>query len=90
MHGTRLGDKRSLEQLLRKATRIPLSTLRNAPLDEFGVDDRMSWAKDLETKHGKHKAYCLLGLFGVSMVPIYGKGVDRAFTTLKEEIEGGT
>jgi hypothetical protein len=43
----------------------------------------MSWAKDRQKKHGAHKAYCLLGLFGVSMVPIHGEGVDRAFMTLK-------
>jgi hypothetical protein len=85
-HGTRLGDKESVEQLLYEVTQIPLPALRNAPLDEFGVDERMSWAKDRKTKHGEDKAYCLLGLFGVSMLPNYGEGVDRAFTRLQKEI----
>ncbi|KAF3031160.1 hypothetical protein E8E12_001151, partial [Didymella heteroderae] len=88
LHGTRLGDKQSLEQLLHEVTQIPLPALRNAPLDEFGVDERMSWAKHRKTKHGEDRAYCLLGLFGVSMVPNYGEGVDRAFTRLQKEIQG--
>jgi hypothetical protein len=88
-HGTRIGDKRSLEQLLREVTKIPLPALRNAPLDEFGVGERMSWAKDRETKRGEDQAYCLLGLFGVSMLPNYGEGVERAFTRLQKEIQGG-
>jgi hypothetical protein len=89
LHGTRLGDKKSLEQLLHEVTQIPLSALRNTPLDEFGVDERMSWAKDRETKYGEDKAYCLLGVFGVSMVPNYGEGMDRAFVRLQKEIQGG-
>ncbi|KAJ4329679.1 hypothetical protein N0V87_010661, partial [Didymella glomerata] len=88
LHGTQLGDKKSLEQLLHEVTQIPLSALRNTPLDEFGVDERMFWAEGRETKHSEDRAYCLLGLFGVSMVPNYGEGVDRAFTRLQKEIQG--
>jgi hypothetical protein len=88
-YGTRLGDKDSLEQVLHEITKIPPRALRNAPLDEFSVDERMYWAEDRETKHGEDKAYSLLGLFGVSMAPIYGEGVDRAFERLQREIQGG-
>jgi hypothetical protein len=88
-HGTRLGDKESLEQVLHEITKIPPRALRNAPLDEFSVDERMFWAEDRETKHGEDKAYSLLGLFGVSMLPNYGEGVDRAFARLQREIQGG-
>ncbi|KAL1641224.1 hypothetical protein SLS61_010165, partial [Didymella pomorum] len=88
LHGTRLGDKKSLEQLLHEVTQIPLPALRIAPLDEFGVEGRMSWAKDRETKHGEDKAYCLLGLFGISVVPNYGEGLERAFVRLQKEIQG--
>jgi hypothetical protein len=86
---TRLGDKESLEQVLHEVTKIPPRALRNAPLDEFSVDERMSWAKDRKTKRGEDKAYSLLGLFGVSMVPNYGEGVDHAFARLQREIQGG-
>ncbi|KAH6134154.1 hypothetical protein HBI68_251490 [Parastagonospora nodorum] len=87
-HGTQLGDKESLVQVLHEVTKIPLRALRNTPLDEFSVDERMSWAKDRQTKRGEDKAYSLLGLFGVSMAPIYGEGVDRAFERLQREIQG--
>jgi hypothetical protein len=88
-HGTRLGDKESLKQVLHEVTKIPPRALRNAPLDEFSVEERMSWAEQRMTKHGEDKAYSLLGLFGVSMVPNYGEGVDRAFARLHKKSQGG-
>jgi hypothetical protein len=88
-HGTRLGDKESLVQVLHEVTNIPLRALRNAPLNEFSVDERMFWVEDRETKRGEDKAYSLLGLFGVSMVPNYGEGVDRAFARLQKELQDG-
>jgi hypothetical protein len=88
-HGTRLGDKESLEKVLHEVTKIPPRALRNAPLDEFSVEERMSWAEQRMTKHGEDKAYSLLGLFGVSMALIYGEGKDRAFARLQKEIQGG-
>jgi hypothetical protein len=88
-HGARLGDKESLEQVLHEVTQIPPRALRNAPLDEFSVEERMSWAEQRMTKHGEDKAYSLLGLFGVSMALIYGEGKDKAFARLQKEIQGG-
>jgi hypothetical protein len=87
--GTRLGDKESLEQVLHEVTKIPPRALRNAPLDEFSIDERMFWAEYRETKYEEDKAYSLLGLFSVSMLPNYGEGVDRAFARLQREIQGG-
>jgi hypothetical protein len=87
--GIRLGDKESLEQVLHEVTMIPPHALRNAPLGEFSVEERMSWAKDRETKRGEDKAYSLVGLFGASMVPNYGEGADNAFARLQKEIQGG-
>lgn len=88
-HSTRLGNKESLVQVLHEVTKIPLRALCNASLDDFSVTERMSWAKDRQTKRGEDKAYSLLGLFGVSMVPNYGEGVNRAFVRLQKEIQGG-
>jgi hypothetical protein len=87
--GIRLGDKESLEQVLHEITLIPPRALRKAPLNEFSVDERMSWAKDRETKRREDKAYSLLGLFGASMVPNCGEGVDNAFARLQKDIQGG-
>ncbi|KAH5622319.1 hypothetical protein HBI68_251460 [Parastagonospora nodorum] len=87
-HGTRLGDKESLEKVLHEVTKIPPRALRNAPLDEFSVEERMAWAEGRKTTHGEDKPYSLLGLFGVSMLPNYGEGVDRALARLQKEIQG--
>ncbi|KAH3993983.1 hypothetical protein HBI10_192570 [Parastagonospora nodorum] len=71
----------------RRVTKVPPYVLRNAPLDEFSVNERMSWAECRETKYGEDKAYTLLGLFGISMLPNYSEGVDRAFTRFQREIQ---
>ncbi|RYO82221.1 hypothetical protein DL766_006354 [Monosporascus sp. MC13-8B] len=84
--GQRLGDKNSLEQLLHEITRIAISALRGRALSEFTVDERMSWSQGRETKREEDRAYSLLGMFNVHLPPIYGEGVDNAFTRLREEI----
>ncbi len=45
----------------------------------------MKWAAYRETTRVEDKAYCLMGIFGVSMPLLYGEG-DRAFIRLQEEI----
>ena len=87
--GTRLGDKRSLEQQIHEITRIPVRALQGAPLAKFDIDERMSWAKMRKTKRGEDKAYSLLGLFNVSMPLLYGEGEEKAFRRLQKEIRGG-
>lgn len=81
-----IGNKRSLEQQIHEATKIPVSALRGAPPGDFTVEERMEWAKSRRTKRPEDGAYCLLGLFGVFMPLIYGEG-DNAFARLQEEIE---
>lgn len=65
--GRRLGDKRSLEQLVHKITSIPVEALQGCPLENFNVPDRMAWAKTRETTEPEGSAYCLLGIFDVLM-----------------------
>ena len=45
----------------------------------------MSWAANRQTTRTEDLAYCLLGLFGVSMPLLYGEGM-QAFRRLQEEI----
>lgn len=45
----------------------------------------MSWASHRVTTRVEDMAYCLLGIFDVSMPMLYGEG-DRAFLRLQEEI----
>ena len=50
------------------------------------VAQRMSWASQRKTSRGEDIAYCLLGLFGVSMPLLYGEGAANAFYRLQVEI----
>lgn len=45
----------------------------------------MSWASKRQKIRTEDKAYCLLGIFGISMPLLYGEG-GNAFTRLQEEI----
>ncbi|RYP66116.1 hypothetical protein DL769_006113 [Monosporascus sp. CRB-8-3] len=56
-----------------------------AELYEASVAQRMSWAAKRETTREEDIAYCLLGIFDVTMPMIYGEG-DKAFGRLQEEI----
>jgi hypothetical protein len=46
----------------------------------------MSWAAKRETTRKEDIAYCLLGIFRISMPIIYGGDGDQAFSRLQEEI----
>ncbi|KAK5099543.1 hypothetical protein LTR70_002444 [Exophiala xenobiotica] len=83
--GERLGDKNSLEQEIHEITQIPIAALRGAPLSKFTPDERMRWASHRNTGRPEDKAYCLLGIFDVSMPPVYGEK-EKAFVRLKDEI----
>lgn len=46
----------------------------------------MQWASKRKTQRPEDIAYCLLGIFNVSMLPIYGEGEAKALFRLKDEI----
>ncbi|KAJ9603762.1 hypothetical protein H2200_011948 [Cladophialophora chaetospira] len=83
--GERLGDKRTLEQMIHEITDIPTAALRGRPLSSFSAEERLHWVSRRQTTRSEDKAYCLLGIFDVAMPPIYGEG-DKAFVRLKDEI----
>ena len=85
--GELLGDKKVLEKLIHEITGIPLAALSGAPLSYFSVGERLRWATKRMTKRKEDKAYCLLGIFGVFMPPLYGEG-EYAFIRLRKEIGG--
>src|SRR5256714_11560830 len=85
--GQRLGDKKSLEQLIQEVTGIPVEALQGRPLENFSVSDRMSWAETRQTTEDEDSAYCLLGIFSVHMPLTYGEGKERALSRLQEELE---
>ncbi|KAI1357235.1 heterokaryon incompatibility protein-domain-containing protein [Xylaria arbuscula] len=83
--GQRLGDKKSLEQLLHDTTKISINALRGYPLSSFSVDERMSWSSGRDAKRPEDKAYSLLGIFDIHMPLIYGEGEEKALRRLRRE-----
>jgi hypothetical protein len=86
LEGTRLGDKRSMEEQIHEITSISIQALRGDPLSTFSVDERMSWATKRNTTREEDRAYSLLEIFDIYIPLIYGEG-KRAFIRLKEEID---
>jgi hypothetical protein len=63
-----------------------VEVFRGNPLTQFSIEERMLWAAERTAKCREDKAYCLLGIFGLHMPLIYGKGRENAFIRLEEEI----
>jgi hypothetical protein len=84
--GERLGSKLSLESIIHEITSITKNALRCDALTNFSIKERKSWAERRNTTIKEDGAYCLIGIFGVSMALIYGEGRDQAFRRLEDEI----
>ena len=83
----KLGDKSSLKHQIHEITNIPHSALQGELLSQFTVEERLRWIEHRETKLEEDKAYSLLGIFGVYILPIYGEGIATSFNRLQEEIQ---
>ncbi|KAF5363082.1 hypothetical protein D9758_012628 [Tetrapyrgos nigripes] len=83
---TKIGTRWSLRDLISVVTTIPVDVLEGRSIDEYSVAQKMSWAAHRQTTRPEDEAYCLMGIFGVSMSPIYGEGGEKAFMRLQREI----
>jgi hypothetical protein len=83
--GVCLGSKATLQQLITEITNIPREALEGRPLSMFSTQQIMSWANGRLTTRVEDKAYCLLGILGVSMIPNYGEG-EKAKARLHEQV----
>ena len=81
----RLGDKSSLRQQIYEITNISHSALQGDPLSQFSVEERLRWIEHRQTKLEEDKAYSLLGIFDVYILPIYGEGTASALRRLLDE-----
>ncbi|PYH75264.1 CMGC protein kinase [Aspergillus vadensis CBS 113365] len=81
-----LGTKAIRSGIIDRKFGIPRRFLQGTRLSEASIAQRMSWASNRVTKREEDIAYCLLGIFDVTMPMIYGEGADRAFTRLQQEI----
>ena len=84
--GNRLGDKKSLENLIHEITGISLKALQGQPLSEFTKLELLSWTNGRETKIKEDEVYSLLGMFGVTMAMNYGEGTRNAYRRLFEQV----
>lgn len=53
---------------------------------QHSIAGRFSWASNRETTREEDVAYCLLGIFNVHLLHLYGEGETRAFIRLQDEI----
>ncbi|KAM5537349.1 hypothetical protein V8D89_009079 [Ganoderma adspersum] len=75
----------TLQELL--APKIPTRVLSlNEDMTDVSVAERMSWAASRQTTRPEDEAYCLMGIFGINMAPLYGEGSTEAFWRLQEGI----
>lgn len=71
--------------VIQETTQIPRQiSLGVGELYTASVARRMSWAAQRETKRAEDLAYCLLGVFGITMLMIYGEGGKEAFSSRAE------
>lgn len=87
----RLGSKRDLSSVISRATGINKRVLRGeVSIDSTSIAQRMSWAAGRKTRRPEDRSYCLMGLFQINMVMLYGEGAVKAFLRLQEEIMRST
>jgi hypothetical protein len=84
--GVRLGDKKTLQRQITTITGIAVEALRGQQLSTFSVEERLLWAEKRQTTEEEDKAYCLLGIFEISLPVINGEGQLRAMRRLEREI----
>lgn len=81
-----VGKRSELKTLISDITGVDRAVLTDCRiLYSIPVAERMSWASKRDTTRTEDIAYCLLGIFDISMPMLYGEG-DRAFIRLQEEI----
>ncbi|KAL6914916.1 hypothetical protein FSST1_012676 [Fusarium sambucinum] len=80
-----IGTRNDLSKEIGKITNIPRGFLVGCDFHKASVAQRMSWAANRKTKRKEDMAYCLLGIFNISMSMIYGEG-DKAFERLQLKI----
>lgn len=82
----KIGDKQSLAEEIHAVTDVPITALSGLPLSQFDWRERMEWARRRSTKKEEDQAYCLMGIFEVNMIAMYGEGREEAFRRLKHKI----
>ncbi|KAK7442454.1 37S ribosomal protein S22 [Stygiomarasmius scandens] len=78
-----LGDKHALKTDITLVTDIGPDVLEGkTAIQDIDVRTKMQWALARETTIPVDKAYCLMGILGVSIDPDYGENIHTAFKRL--------
>ena len=80
-----LVTREDLRGIISECTQISIEVLQGQPLSSICIATKMSWAAARLTTRTEDMAYCLLGLFNISMPILYGEG-HNAFFRLQQEI----
>lgn len=73
------------QDVLERTTEVPREDLVSFKVGTRDVRTRLRWAARRTTTKIEDMAYCLLGIFDISLPAMYGEG-PRAFTRLQEEL----
>ncbi|KAI1360165.1 heterokaryon incompatibility protein-domain-containing protein [Xylaria arbuscula] len=86
--GELLGKKATLASEVHEITGVPYAALADSNLDfkRFPIKERLQWAQGRVTKRREDKAYCLLGILGVSIYFTYGEG-ENTWRRLMRELD---
>lgn len=86
-----LGSRYDFRDQIHTLTGVVVSAVSGASLDDFGVDEKISWQSGQRTIWKEYRAdwmaEWMLGMFSVVVPLIYGKGEGNAFRQLKKGIE---
>ncbi len=85
--GNFLGDKCSLGNLIYDITKIPVAILQSGDLSTVSNEEKFRWAASRETTRAEDSAYCLMGIFDVSIPVLYGEEREKAERRLRRAIE---
>lgn len=82
-----IADHKDLIETISARTRIDQRVLEDRRLvPTVCLAERMSWVSRRQTRRPEDLAYCLLGIFNISIPILYGEGLDKAFRRLQMEI----
>jgi hypothetical protein len=88
---SQLGRCPGLEERIAAITGIPRGVLWDfGESRRCSVEEKFGWMRGRMTTREEDMSYSMLGIFDVSMVPLYGEGADKASQRLRKEIAGLT
>jgi ankyrin repeat protein len=81
-----LGTRSSLSQEIHDITGIHIEALRGKSPKDFSIPTRFRWANGRQTTVPEDLAYSLMGLCGITILPMYGEGRAGAERRLEQEV----